>query len=144
MNEELAALEENDTWDMVDRLTNATITGSRWVYSVKMKADGSLDRYKARLVAQGYKQEYGIDYAETFDPVAKMMTVRILLALALIRSWKLHQLDVKNAFLHGDLQEVIYMNLPPGYKHSSPNQLCCLKKYLYGLKKASRSWFEKF
>ncbi|KAF3621796.1 hypothetical protein FXO38_31667 [Capsicum annuum] len=144
MNEELAALEENDTWDMVDRLTNATITGSRWVYSVKMKADGSLDRYKARLVAQGYKQEYGIDYAETFDPVAKMTTVRILLALALIRSWKLHQLDVKNAFLHGDLQEVIYMNLPPGYKHSSPNQLCCLKKYLYGLKKASRSWFEKF
>ena len=86
MNEELASLEENDTWDMVDRLTNATITGSRWVYSVKMKADGSLDRYKARLVAQGYKQEYGIDYEATFAPVAKMMKVRILLALASIRS----------------------------------------------------------
>ncbi|KAF3654201.1 Photosystem II CP47 reaction center protein [Capsicum annuum] len=113
MNEGLAALEENDTWDMVDRPTNATIIGSRWVYSVKMKADGSLDRCKARLVAQGYKQEYGIDYEETFAPVAKMTPVRILLALASIRSWKLHQLDVKNAFLHRDLQEVIYMNPPP-------------------------------
>ncbi|KAM3287125.1 hypothetical protein P3S67_020555 [Capsicum chacoense] len=72
MNEGLAALEENDTWDMVDRPTNATIIGSRWVYSVKMKADGSLDQYKARLVAQGYKQEYGIDYEENFAPVPKM------------------------------------------------------------------------
>ncbi|KAF3654260.1 hypothetical protein FXO38_15219 [Capsicum annuum] len=88
-----------------------------------MKADGSLDRYKARLVAQGYNQEYGIDYEETFAPVAKMTKVRILLALASIRSWKLHQLDVKNVFLYGDLQEVIYMNLPPGYKHFSPNQV---------------------
>ncbi|KAF3652257.1 hypothetical protein FXO38_16188, partial [Capsicum annuum] len=144
MNEGLAALEENDTWDMVDRPTNATIIGSRWVYSVKMKADGSLDRCKARLVAQGYKQEYGIDYEETFAPVAKMTPVRILLALASIRSWKLHQLDVKNAFLHRDLQEVIYMNPPPGYKHSSPNQVCRLKKSLYGLKQAPHSWFEKF
>ncbi|KAF3627435.1 hypothetical protein FXO38_28758 [Capsicum annuum] len=104
INKELAALEENNTWNMVDRPTNATIIGSRWVYSVKIKADGSLDRYKARLVAQGYNQEYEIDYEETFALVAKMTTIRILLALASIRSWKLHQLDVKNAFLHGDLQ----------------------------------------
>ncbi|PHT38383.1 Copia protein [Capsicum baccatum] len=144
MNEELATLEENDTWDIVDRPTNAIIIRSRWVYSVKMKADGSLDQYKARLVAQGYKQEYGIDYEETFALVVKMTTVRMLLALASIRSWKLHQLDVKNALLHGDLQKVIYMNPPPGYKHSSPNQVCRLKKSLYGLKQAYRSWFEKF
>ncbi|WMV49159.1 hypothetical protein MTR67_042544 [Solanum verrucosum] len=144
MHEELVALEENDTWDMVDRPTNATIIESRWVYSIKIKADGSLDRYKARLVAQGYKQEYGIDYDETFAPVAKMTTVRILLALASIKGWKLHQLDVKNAFLHGNLQEVVYMNPPPGYKYIKLNQVGRLKKSLYGLKQAPRSWFGKF
>ncbi|PHT87041.1 hypothetical protein T459_09147 [Capsicum annuum] len=144
MNKELAALEENDTWDMVDRPTNTTIIGNRWVYSVKMKDDGSLDRYKAILVAQGYKQDYGIDYEETFDLVAKMTTVHILLALGSIRSWKLHQLDVKNVFLHYDLQEVIFMNPPPVYKYSCPNQVCLLKKSLSGFKQAPCSWFEKF
>ncbi|WMV49513.1 hypothetical protein MTR67_042898 [Solanum verrucosum] len=114
MHEELVALEENDTWDMVDTPTNATIIGSRWVYSIKMKADGSLDRYKARLVAQGYRQEYGIDYDEKFAPIAKMTTIRIFLALASIKGWKLHQLDIKNAFMHGDLQEVVYMKTPQG------------------------------
>ena len=103
MHEELVALEENDTWYMVDRPTNAIIIGSRWVYSIKMKVDGFLDRYKARLVAQGYKQEYGIDYDETFATIAKMTTVCILIDLVSIKGWKLHQLHVKNAFLHGNL-----------------------------------------
>lgn len=144
MHEELVALEENDTWDLVDRPTNATIIGSRLVYSVKMKDDGYLDRYKAKLVAQGYKQEYGIDYDEILDPVAFMTTLRILLALTSIKGCKLHQLDVKNAFLHGNLQEVVYMNPPPSYKYIKQNQVCHLKKSLYGSKQAPRSRFEKF
>ena len=114
MHEELVALEENDTWYMVDRPTNAIIIGSRWVYSIKMKVDGFLDRYKARLVAQGYKQEYGIDYDETFAPVAKMTSIHILIALASIKGWKLHQLDVKNAFLHRVLKSLFTE------RHNSP------------------------
>ena len=102
MHEELVALEENGTWDMVDRQTNATAIGSKWVYSVKMKVDGSLYRYNARLVVQGYKRKYEIDYDETVTLVAKMTKVRILLALRSIKGRMLHQLDFKKAFLHGD------------------------------------------
>ena len=128
----------------MDRPTNAIVIGSRWVYSIKMKDDGSIDRYKSRLVDQGYKEEYGIDSDETFATVAKIMTVHILLALASIKGWKLHQLDIKNAFLHGNLQEVVYMNPLPSYEYIKLNQVCRLKKSLYGLKQALRSWFEKF
>ena len=103
-----------------------------------------MDRYKARLVALGNKQEYGVDYEETFAPVAKITIVRPILAIVASRSWQLHQMDVKNVFLHGDLQEEIYMKLPSGMTNSSPHDVCKLKRSLYGLKQASRSWFEKF
>jgi hypothetical protein len=103
-----------------------------------------LDRYKAYLVALGYKQEYGVDYEETFAPVAKMTTVRTILAIAASQSWPLHQMDVKNVFLHGDLQEEIYMKLPSGMTTSSPHDVCKLRRSLYGLKQAPRAWFEKF
>ncbi|CAN1850045.1 Retrovirus-related Pol polyprotein from transposon TNT 1-94 [Linum perenne] len=115
MNDELAALEKNHTWEVVPRPVGATIIGSKWVYTTKFNPDGSLARYKARLVAQGFRQQYGVDYDETFAPVAKMQTVRTLLALASQRHWPLLQLDVKNAFLHGDLKETVYMACPPGY-----------------------------
>ncbi|GKV37328.1 hypothetical protein SLEP1_g45367 [Rubroshorea leprosula] len=114
MDSELSALLENDTWDMVPCPSNVSIIGSRWVFSVKFKADGSIERYKARLVAQGYKQEYGIDYIETFAPVAKMTTVRLLIALSAMHQWPISQMDVKNAFLHGNLKETIYMKPSPG------------------------------
>ncbi|BFG20903.1 hypothetical protein CerSpe_071770 [Prunus speciosa] len=141
---ELLALEENQTWDVVQCPSTVKPLGSKFVFSIKLRSDGSIDRYKARLVALGNKQEYGLDYDETFAPVAKMTTVRTILALAASQSWPLRQMDVKNAFLHGDLKEDVYLKLPFGMPTSSPNDVCKLKRSLYGLKQAPRVWFEKF
>uniref|UniRef100_A0A2N9IEV6 GS catalytic domain-containing protein n=1 Tax=Fagus sylvatica TaxID=28930 RepID=A0A2N9IEV6_FAGSY len=143
MKDEMDALEANETWDIVPLPTNQPVVGSKWVYSVKLKSDGSLDRYKARLVAQGFSQEYGIDYDETFAPVAKMTTVRTLIAISAIRDWDIFQMDVKNAFLNGDLSETVYMRPPPGSSIASPHMVCKLRKALYGLKQAPRAWFAK-
>ena len=134
MLEELQALAKNDTWDLVPLPPGKHLVGSRWVYAVKQQSDGSLEWHKARVVAKGFTQKYDIDYQETFAPVAKMKTVRILLALAARRGWSLQQYDVKNVFLHGDLTEEIYMALPPGYYSlvpSTPSSVVCrLKKAL--------------
>jgi hypothetical protein len=143
MDSELNALEHNKTWIFVDPPPNVKPIGSKWVYKVKHKADGSIERYKARLVAKGYNQVEGLDFFDTFSPVAKITTVRTLLAIASINSWHLHQLDVNNAFLHGDLSEDVYMSVPQGVISPKPNQVCKLLKSLYGLKQASRKWYEK-
>ncbi|PKU79659.1 Retrovirus-related Pol polyprotein from transposon TNT 1-94 [Dendrobium catenatum] len=145
MKDEMQALEKNETWEIVNLPIGKKSVGCKWVFSVKYKADGTLERYKARLVAKGFTQTYGIDYQETFAPVAKMNTVRILLSLAAKYNWHLEQLDVKNAFLHGDLEEEIFMEIPPGFKGKSEgNKVCKLKKALYGLKQSPRAWFGKF
>ncbi|KAL3502083.1 hypothetical protein ACH5RR_036532 [Cinchona calisaya] len=141
---EFLALEENQTWDVVSCPPSVKPLGSKLVFSIKLRPDGSIDRYKARLVVLGNKQQYGLDYDETFAPVAKMTTVRTIVALAASQSWSLHQMDVKNAFLHGDLKEEVYIKLPHGMPTSSPNTVCKLKRSLYGLKQAPRVWFEKF
>lgn len=145
MRVEMEALEKNDTWDLVELPTGKSLVGCKWVFTVKYNADGSLERYKARLVAKGYTQTYGIDYQETFAPVAKMNTVRILLSLAAQFDWDLQQFDVKNAFLHGELEEEIYMDLPPGFgMNLKGKKVCKLKKALYGLKQSPRAWFGRF
>ncbi|CAL2250164.1 unnamed protein product [Prunus armeniaca] len=143
MNEELSALHKTGTWDLVPLPPGKHAVGCRWVYKIKIKSDGSLERYKAPLVTKGFTQEYGLDYEETFAPVAKMTSVRTLLAVASVHQWSLSQMDVKNAFLNGDLFEEVYMVPPPGVLHN-PGEVCRLRKALYGLKQAPRAWFEKF
>ncbi|RVX08315.1 Retrovirus-related Pol polyprotein from transposon RE1 [Vitis vinifera] len=144
MIEEMSALEKNKTWEIVKRPEGKNIVDCKWIFTLKYKAGGSLERHKARFVAKGYTQTYGVDYQETFAPVAKMNTVRILLSLTAHYNWQLLQYDVKNAFLHGDLDKEIYMNIPPGFEENTGNKVCKLKKALYELKQSPRAWFGRF
>ncbi|RDX98154.1 hypothetical protein CR513_18963, partial [Mucuna pruriens] len=123
MKEEMEALEKNSTWEIVDRPKDKRVVGCRWIYTVKCKSNGTLERYKARLVAKEYTQTYGIDYEETLAPIAKMNTIRVIISLAAHFGWNLQQFDVKNVFLHGELEEEIYMEIPPGfYSHNEKNK----------------------
>jgi hypothetical protein len=110
MDEEMVALDANMTWELVPLPKGKKAIGCKWVYKMKHNSDGSINRYKARLEAKGYAQTHGIDYEETFAPVAKMATMRAVITVAASRGWLLHQMDVKNAFLHGELQEEVYLD----------------------------------
>ncbi|XP_020685901.1 uncharacterized protein LOC110102068 [Dendrobium catenatum] len=115
MTEEILALKQKGTWSLVPPPTNDPILGCKWTFKIKTLPNGSIDLYKARLVAQGFNHTQGDNYNETFSPVTKMTTIRMLLTLALHRNWSTLQLKVSNAFLHGDLIEKIYMHQPPGF-----------------------------
>jgi hypothetical protein len=143
MQSELQALDQNKTWNVIPLPVGLKPIGSKWVYNIKRKADGSIERYKARLVAKGYNQIEGVDYFDTFSPVAKMTTIRVILAIPSIQNWFVQQLDVNNAFLHGVLCEDVYMKIPQGLTGFSDDKVCKLTKSLYGLKQASRKWYEK-
>lgn len=142
MDEEITTIERNNTWELIDLPRGHKAIGVKWVYKTKLKENGEVDKYKARLVAKGYKQEFAVDYREVFAPVARYDTIRLVIALAAQLSWPIFQLDVKSAFLHGDLQEQVFIDQPPGYmKLGSENKVCKLKKALYGLKQASCPWY---
>jgi len=115
MDEEMATLDANVTWELVALPKDKKTIGCKWVYKVKHNVNGSVNRYKARLVAKGYAQTYGIDYEETYSPVAKMTTIRAIIVMAVTKRWSLHQMDVMNVFRHGDLHEEMYMEQPLGY-----------------------------
>ncbi|KAL2898459.1 Retrovirus-related Pol polyprotein from transposon TNT 1-94 [Bienertia sinuspersici] len=140
MQLELQALEQNNTWELTELPPGHKAIGCQWVYKTKYKPDGSVERLKARLVARGDKQIKRKDFKHTFSPVAKFTTVRTIIALAASKNWHLHQVDINNAFLHGYIQEELYMQPPPGYSTAAPGQVCKLKRSLYGLKQASRQW----
>ncbi|KAL0301601.1 UNVERIFIED_CONTAM: Retrovirus-related Pol polyprotein from transposon RE1 [Sesamum radiatum] len=146
MDDEMSALVSRGTWKLVEVPPNADIVACRWVFTLKFRADGTLERYKARLVAKGFTQTYGVDYFETFSPVARLNSIRVLFSLAVNLSWPMYQMDIKKAFLYGDLNETVYMEQPPGYVAQGEKQrmVCKLKKAIYGLKQSPRAWFDKF
>jgi hypothetical protein len=145
MEEEFEALSANHTWDLVPRPGNANVVTGKWIFKHKFHADGSLDRYKARWVLRGFTQRPGVDYDETFSPVVKPATVRTVITLAYSRDWPIHQLDVKNAFLHGTLTETVFYSQPIGFVDAAhPGHVCKLNKSLYGLKQAPRAWYSRF
>lgn len=145
MQVENHALIKRRTWDLVPRPPTTNVLRSMWFFRHKFDADGKLARYKARLVAHGKSQQLGIDYDETFSPVIKPASIRAVLHVALARNWPFRQLDVKNAFLHGDLKETVYMHQPPGFiDKSKPDHICLLRKSLYELKQAPRAWYNRF
>jgi len=141
MDENMVALDVNATWELVALPKDKKSIGCKWVYKVKHNANGSMSRYKARLVAKGYAQTYGIDYEETYSPIAKMTTIRAIIAMAATKGWSLHQMDVNNVFFSWNLHEKVYMEQPPGYvDQTHPNLVYRLKKALYGLKQTPKGW----
>ncbi|KAK6780427.1 hypothetical protein RDI58_022611 [Solanum bulbocastanum] len=145
MDDEFDALIKNKTWELVPRPPNVNVIRSMWIFTHKVKANGDFERHKARLVGDGKTQQVGIDCGETFSPVVKPATIRTVLSLSLSKAWSIHQLDVKNAFLHGQLQEIVYMHQPVGYRDRTyPDYVCLLRKSLYGLKQAPRAWYKRF
>ena len=145
MVEEMVALHSIGTWDLFPLPTGKSPVGCRWVYTIKIGPNGRVDRFKARLVAKGYTQIYGSNYYDTFSPVAKMASIRLLLSLAAMSSWPLYQLDIKNVFLHSDLAEEVYMEQQPGFVAQGESGLACkLRRSLYGLKQSPQAWFGHF
>ena len=135
---------KNDVWDIVPRPEDKSVVSSKWIFKTKHAADGSIEKYKARFVAWGFSQKEGIEYEETFAPVARYTSIRTILALEAKRKWKVHQMDVKTTFLNGVIEEEVYVEQPQGFEiHDHEFHVCRLKKALYGLKQALRAWYRR-
>ncbi|KAK4395665.1 Retrovirus-related Pol polyprotein from transposon RE2 [Sesamum angolense] len=144
MEEEIKMVEKNNTWELADRPKDKEVIGVKWIYKMKLNADGSIQKHKARLVAKGYSQLPGIDYTETFAPVARLDTIRALIAIAANKKWEIYQMDVKSAFLNGYIDEEIYVEQPQRFiAKGSEDKVLRLKKELYGLKQAPRAWYSR-
>jgi hypothetical protein len=142
MCDEIQALHSNNTWSLVPFHHSMNVIGCQWVYKIKRRVDDNVERYKTRLMAQGFTQQEGIDYSETFSPVVKHTTIKLVFSIAVSRNWKIHQLDIHNAFLNGVLTEEVYMKQPLGFVDSTlPSHVCWLYKSLYDLKQAPRGWY---
>lgn len=142
MDAEFKALIQNHTWDLVPRHPTMHVVDNKWIFRVKFNPDGSIQRHKARLVEKGFQQQPGIDFFETFSPVVKPSTIRVILTLAVTHNWDVQQIDINNAFLNGILGEKVFMEQPTGYIHAEhPSSVCKLHRALYGLKQAPRAWF---
>jgi hypothetical protein len=145
MTEEMKAITDNATWELVELPMGHRAIGLKWVYKVKRDEHGNIVRHKARLVAKGYVQRAGIDYDEVFAPVARLESVHLMLAVAAHQGWEVHHMDVKSAFLNGELKEEVYVAQPPGYVvKGAEHKVLRLRKALYGLKQAPRAWNAKF
>lgn len=145
MTEEMVSFDETDTFTLVPYHSDMHILGCRWIFRVKLNADGTVKCLRSRLVVKGYDQAEGIDYLDTYSPVVKSPTIRAILHLATVNKWDIRQLDVNYAFLYGDLEETVYMHQPPGFINpEKPTHVCKLNKAIYGLKQAPRAWFNKF
>jgi hypothetical protein len=145
IDEEIGSIMENNTWVLSDLPPGCKPLGCKWIFKKKMKVDGTIDKFKARLVIQGFRQKEGIDYFDTYAPVARITTIRLLIALAAIHNLVIHQMDVKTAFLNGDLEEEVYMKQPEGFvMPDNEHKVCKLVKSLYGLKQAPKQWHQKF
>ncbi|KAK0572541.1 hypothetical protein LWI29_033229 [Acer saccharum] len=144
MSAEYDALVKNGTWTLVPSHSSQNVIGCKWIFRIKRHPDGSVARYKARLVAKGFHQRPGIDFTETFSPVVKPVTVRLILTIAVTNDWPLRQLDVNNAFLQGSLSDDVYMSQPPGFVDAAlPHHVCKLRKAIYGLRQAPRAWYNE-
>jgi hypothetical protein len=141
MIEELKSIEMNKTWELVKFPEGKKIIDLKWVFKTKLNLDGSISKHKARLVARGFLQTYGIDYNEVLAHVARRETIRLVVALAGMKNWPMYHLDVKSAFLNGPLEEIVYVTQPPGFEITGrENSVYKLHKALYGLKQAQRAW----
>jgi hypothetical protein len=142
MTEEYQSIIKNDVWEVVPRPKNKDLVSSKWIYKIKHATDGSIEKHKARFVACGFSQKEGIDYEETFAPVAKYTSIRTIIAHAAKTKWKLHKMDVKTTFLNGVIEEEVYIEQPRGFEVEDRNtHVYRLKKALYGLKQAPRVWY---